>query len=78
MIPLSGGRIVSPAAHAAAIAASREALGLTASTPREVHERLLPLIGDDLDFARVLRVQLEAARVSIGSRPGRAGRDTGS
>jgi hypothetical protein len=68
VIPQSGDRSPRLALDAAALAASREALGLTASTPREVHERLLPLIGDDLDFARVLRVQLEAARVSIGSR----------
>jgi hypothetical protein len=72
--PLVNERAARLAVDAAAIAASREALGLTASTPREVHERLLPLIGDDLDFARVLRVQLEAARVSIGDRAMRAQR----
>jgi hypothetical protein len=58
-----------PAALAAGMA-----LGLTTSTPRSVHERLLPLLGPDLDFARTLRVQLDAARASIhaGSQRSRA------
>jgi hypothetical protein len=59
-----------PVLGPAAVAAGT-ALGLTAATPREVHERLLPLLGDDLDFARVLRVQLDAARASIFGRPAR-------
>ena len=48
-----------------AIAAVGSALGLTSSTPRAVHERLLPLLADDVDFARILRTQLDAARASI-------------
>jgi len=54
----------------AALAAGA-ALGLTASTPRAVHERLLPLLRDDLDFARTLRVQLDAARATILGPEGR-------
>jgi hypothetical protein len=71
VIPVaSAGRTGRLGLDPAAVAAGN-ALGLTASTPREVHERLLPLLGDDLDFARVLRVQLDAARASILGRPGR-------
>ena len=70
MMPPGAGRIGRPVLDAAAVAAGT-ALGLTASTPREVHERLLPILGDDLDFARVLRVQLDAARESITGRPAR-------
>jgi hypothetical protein len=71
MIATGPGRLGRVVLDPAAIAAGT-ALGLTTSTPREVHERLLPLLGNDLDFARVLRVQLDAARESISGRPTRA------
>jgi hypothetical protein len=71
MIATGAGRIGRLVLDPAAVAAGA-ALGLTASTPREVHERLLPLLGNDLDFARVLRIQLDAARESISARPARA------
>ncbi len=71
MISPGPGRLGRVVLDPAALAAGT-ALGLTASTPREIHERLLPLLGNDLDFARVLRVQLDAARESISGRPARA------
>jgi hypothetical protein len=63
-----GGRLARIVLDPAAVAAGM-ALGFTTSTPREIHERLLPLLGNDLDFARVLRVQLDAARESIARTP---------
>ena len=70
MIGAAAGRLGRVVLDPAAVAAGT-ALGLTASTPREVHERLLPLLGNDLDFARVLRVQLDAAREEFSARPSR-------
>jgi hypothetical protein len=71
MITEGPGRVRRIVLDPAAVAAGT-ALGLTTSTPREIHERLLPLLGNDLDFARILRVQLDAARESISGRPTRA------
>ena len=70
MIPAAAGRLGRLALDPAAVAAGT-AIGLSPSAPRAIQERLLPLLGDDLDFARVLRVQLDAARESIAARPAR-------